>query len=274
MFGKLLKNDLKAQLHSISIVLLCIVIVTALLEGLAIFLKNDMIAIICSILVSVVLIFACIIMVIAVSMVFSKTVFGRAGYLTLTLPAKTSALVWSKTVSGLIWIFTVFALMVGSLFLFVYQAYGRLGDVLYAAEDLLSLFGAPSLKIIFSLVAIYVIYFAIYILLAVQCIYLGITVSNVSPLSKLGALTAIIVTFVGFIFVTVFSKTVGNFLPFEMLFTDTTIVFTTDVAESLQKISDDVVFRENLTKCFISLIFALGLNFPITYLVKNKVNIK
>ena len=105
MFGKLLKNDLKAQWHFVSTIYLCAFIVAAVAEGFALFSKKDMVVVLCSFLVILILAFTSLVTLITVAVMFSNTLFGRAGYLTLSLPVKTGALVRSKTLSGLIWIF-------------------------------------------------------------------------------------------------------------------------------------------------------------------------
>ncbi|MBR5442507.1 MAG: ABC-2 transporter permease [Clostridia bacterium] len=274
MFGKLLKNDLKAQWHSVNIILLCLAIICVVAEGFAILTDNDMLAALAGLLVFAVLVFACFVMVIAVSMLFSKTVFGRAGYLTLTLPARTRDLVWSKTVSGLIWIFGVFSLMILSMFIWVSQVDARFGSEIQAAADLLSLFGAPSISVVFAIVAVYTSIFAVLILLAVQCIYLGITLSNVTPFSRLGNFGAVIVTFVSIWVIVTLAGAVGDLLPMGIVLTESKILFTTDFANAVKTLGDSIIFRQNLTGIILSLAGALLLNLPITSLIKNKVNIK
>ena len=95
MFGKLLKNDLKAQWHFVSTIYLCAFIVAAVAEGFALFSKKDMVVVLCSFLVILILAFTSLVTLITVAVMFSNTLFGRAGYLTLSLPVKTGALVRS-----------------------------------------------------------------------------------------------------------------------------------------------------------------------------------
>ena len=71
MFGKLLKNDLKAQWHSVSIILLCIAIICTVGEIFATFTKNNILSAVAGMGVFFVLVFASFVMVIAVSMLFS-----------------------------------------------------------------------------------------------------------------------------------------------------------------------------------------------------------
>lgn len=274
MFGKLLKNDLKAQWHSVNIILLCLAIICVAAEIFAMVSKNNMLSVLSGLLVFAVLVFACIVMVIAVSMLFSKTVFGRAGYLTLTIPAKTRDLVWSKTISGLIWIFAVFTLMIGSMFLWVSQVDKRFGSEIEAAAELLSLFGAPSFSVVFVIVAIYTTVFAVLILLAVQCIYLGITLSNVTPFSKLGNFGAVVVTFVAIWAIVTLTGAIGKLIPMGIVLTETNVSVTTSIAQTREALGDSVIFSQNLTGVFLTLACALALNVPITSLIKNKVNIK
>ena len=99
MFGKLLKNDLKAQWSSVSSIFLIILIASVVAEIAIAVSKSAVVTLLGGLLVSVLMLFACFVIVITVAMMFSKTLFGRAGYLTLTLPVKTNKLVWSKSLS-------------------------------------------------------------------------------------------------------------------------------------------------------------------------------
>ena len=73
MFGKLLKNDLKAQWHSISAVFLCTFIIALVAEIFTMTSDEKVVKVMGGFLVSIALGFACIVIIIAVAMMFSKT---------------------------------------------------------------------------------------------------------------------------------------------------------------------------------------------------------
>ena len=112
-------------------------------------LKEDKQVVLCGGGVCLALLVASVTTLITVALMFNNTMFGKAGYLTLTLPVKINSLLASKTVSGLIWIFSVYALLIGSLVLWLYQIKTILGDQMTDTIDsLLEIFGVPSVKTI------------------------------------------------------------------------------------------------------------------------------
>lgn len=274
MFGKLLKNDLKAQWHSMSTIFLCSFIVAIAAELFTIISDNQVIRVLGGVLVILSLGFACIFVLIAVAMMFSKTMFGRAGYLTLTLPVKTGSLIRSKALSGLIWIFSVYALFIGSLLLWIYQVQKELGErVMESVEELLSVFGIPSFMTISITVACTCVSLAVTVLLAVQCLYLGITCSHVSPISKFGNFGAVVVFFVVLFAVQSVTSSVSEAVNIGMVVSTEEIKFTTDVVAAKAQAGSGAVAL-NFMGTVLRLAAAIGLHYPISYLIKNKVNIK
>ena len=274
MFGKLLKNDLKAQWHSMSVVFLCTFIVAVIAEIFTLTSDEKVITVMGGMLVSLALGFACIIIIIAVAMMFSKTMFGRAGYLTLTLPVKTGSLLASKTISSLIWVFVVYALFLGSLFLWVFQVKDSLGEeVMESAENLLKLFGVPSFLTIFMGVISFCLSLAVLVLVAVQSLQLGLTLSHVSPVSKFGNIGVIIIFFGLFAVIQTVSNTIADFIPCGLVITPDVIKITSNVDTTRAAMGMDAM-GINVIGSFIRLAVAIGLHFPTKYLIKHKVSIK
>ena len=274
MFGKLLKNDLKAQWHSMSVVFLCTFIVAVVAEIFTLTSDNKVITVMGGLLVSLALGFACIIIIIAVAMMFSKTMFGRAGYLTLTLPVKTGSLLASKTISSLIWVFVVYALFLGSLFLWVFQVKDELGqEVMESAENLLRLFGVPSFLTIFMGVFSFCLSLAVLVLVAVQSLQLGLTLSHVSPISKFGNIGIIIIFFGLFAVIQSVSNAIADLIPCGLVITPDVIKITSDVNATKATMGMDAM-GINVIGSFIRLAVAIGLHFPTKYLIKHKVSIK
>jgi hypothetical protein len=274
MFGKLLKNDLKAQWHSMSVVFLCTFIVAVIAEIFTLTSDEKVITVMGGMLVSLALGFACIIIIIAVAMMFSKTMFGRAGYLTLTLPVKTGSLLASKTISSLIWVFVVYALFLGSLFLWVFQVKDALGEeVMESAENLLKLFGVPSFLTIFMGVISFCLSLAVLVLVAVQSLQLGLTLSHVSPVSKFGNIGVIIIFFGLFAVIQSVSNAIADLLPCGLVITPEVIRITSDIQSTKAALGINAM-GINVIGSFVRLAIAIGLHFPTKYLIQHKVNIK
>lgn len=275
MFGKLLKNDLKAQWHSMSTIFLCVIIVSAVAELLVQFSNASVIKVLSGFVLILALLFACIVVVIAVGMMFSKTVFGRAGYLTLTLPVKTRSLIWSKTFSGLLWVYIVYILFFAAFFLWIYQTSTFLGgDLLTTAEELFTLLWGLSSETMISSVIYYLVWFAVAIFTLVQCIYFGITCSNVSPVSKLGNFGTVLISAVSIIILAILSTNIGNLFPFGMVMNGDVMTLTSDVYATKTAMASSYAYGFVFSGPILLAVFSCLLNIPITYMVKNKVNIK
>ena len=91
MFGKLLKNDLKAQWFSVSAIYFCALIAVVVCEIGANVLKDQKQIVLCGGGVCLALLVASVTTLITVAIMFKNTMFGKAGYLTLTLPVKTGS---------------------------------------------------------------------------------------------------------------------------------------------------------------------------------------
>ncbi len=274
MFGKLLKNDLKAQWHSMSVVFLCTFIVAVVAEIFTLTSDNKVITVMGGLLVSLALGFACIIIIIAVAMMFSKTMFGRAGYLTLSLPVKTGALLKSKTISSLIWVFAVYALFLGSLFLWVFQVKDKMGEeVMESAENLLQLFGVPSFLTIFMGVISFCLSLAVLVLVAVQALQLGLTLSHVSPISKFGNIGVIIIFFGLFAAIQTVSSAIADLLPCGLVITPEVIKITSDIYQTKASMGINAL-SVNVIGSLVRFAIAIALHFPTKYLIQHKVSIK
>jgi len=269
MFGKLLKNDLKAQWFSVSAIYFCALIAVVVFEIGANILKEDKQVVLCGGGVCLALLVASVTTLITVALMFNNTMFGKAGYLTLTLPVKINSLLASKTVSGLIWIFSVYALLIGSLVLWLYQIKTILGDQMTDTIDsLLEIFGVPSVKTITIGIIIACILFAAIILLLVQCMYLSLTLSQIKPISSFGKFGTIALFFVligGFLSL---SGTISDILPINIIISETSILFTSD-----STVTDNTMnFR--LTGAIFNILASVVLQFPMTFLINKKINLK
>lgn len=269
MFGKLLKNDLKAQWFSVSAIYFCALIAVVVCEIGANVLKDQKQIVLCGGGVCLALLIASVTTLITVAIMFKNTMFGRAGYLTLTLPVKTGSLLASKTVSGLIWIFTVYTLLICSLILWLYQIKTLLGDQMTdTINNLLAIFGVPTVKTITLGIIIACILFAAIILLTVQCMYLALTLSQIKPISSFGKFGTIILFFVLAGGLLSLSGTVSNMFPLNVVVSDTAIRFTSSVELT------ETAMSYRLTGAFFNIIASIALHFPMKFLINKKINLK
>jgi hypothetical protein len=291
MFGKLLKNDLKAQWHSFTVIFICILIVGGAAEAIAMYSAKDFFGIfsnqtlqiavfaLSNLVLFLAMVFACIMTIIAVAITFSNSTYGKTGYLTHTLPVKTSSLIWSKTITGLIWTYVVFSLLIISVSIFLYQFTNILGgDVKDLLDQILVMLFGTSLKAILNTI-IYLFFWAVAIIfLLVQSLYFAITCSHCKPLSYVSALFAIFIFFGVFITIFGLSIFVYNKLPFgilryEDLFTgNDIIVFSSNVFETqIENYRFALPFI--VSGPIFMLMASIGLSFPTIYLTKHKINV-
>ncbi len=269
MFGKLLKNDLKAQWNSISAIYFATLIVVVAGEIGANVLKEDKYIVLCGGAVCLALLIASITTIFTVAIMFNNTMFGRAGYLTLTLPVSPHALLISKTCSGLIWVFSLYSLLIGSLVLWLYQIRTVLGDQLTnTVDDLLSLFGIPSTKTIVLGVVVICILFAAVILLLIECLYFSLTLSQIKPISSFGKFGTIVLFFALVSFVLGLSENVSDLLPLNVIISETSIIFT----DSSEVTDNTMNFR--LTGAIFNMIASALIHFPMVTLINKKINLK
>ena len=274
MFGKLLKNDLKAQWHSMSTIFLCTFIVAIAAELVTLTTDSKPFSIVGGMIVFIAMGFACIVVMIAAAMIFSQTMFGRAGYLTLSLPVKTTTLLKSKTISALIWIFSVYALFMGSLFLWIYQVQKTLGDeMMESVESLLSIFGVPSFLTISVGVVFFCISLAVIVLVIVQALHLGITCSHIPPVSKFGNIGAIVIFFGAFLAIQSVTNAISDAIPFGLVITSDTLKITGDIVTA-KAMAGGGAMSIGVVGTILRLVFAIALHYPTTYLIKHKISIK
>ena len=141
------------------------------------------------------------------------------------------------------------------------------------ADQIFTLLLGKSISTMVSMLTYYLIWFGIIMFIIIQCLYLGITCSHVSPVSKLGVLGAVIVFFGAFALTVSLTGIVTKFLPFGMVICEETVTLTSNVVRTQTELGD-YAYGFNFAGPLVMLIISVVLNFPITYLTRNKVDIK
>lgn len=194
MIGKLIKNDLKAGIRQMGNIYLAAAIAIGAMLFSALF-NNGILKFLSSAAVVVVTLIVVIVTFGSVIFGTNKSLFGREGYLTQTLPVRTSSLIFTKWLSSSIWIIISYALAAVSIVgIFVYWTVEN--------QD-----GAQFYSMIFSFaqsfgVGAEIVYKKYIIVSAIiglfnACIFVmyimfAITLSNINPFHKLGSMGVIL----------------------------------------------------------------------------------
>ena len=194
MIGKLIKHEMKAGARRMSNIYLAAAIASGAMLFSAFF-KSGFMRFITS--AAVVIIAAVAVVVTFASVVFgaNKSLFGREGYLTQTLPVRTSSLIFAKWFASSVWVLASYALAaIAFVAVFVYwttqnQEGSQIYDMIYSflqgfgigAESVYQKYLTISAIIGFFNACIFVMY-----------VLFAITLSNINPFHKLGTLGVII----------------------------------------------------------------------------------
>lgn len=133
MLGKLLKNEIKSYRLSMGITFLSALVITLLMKCMCMLPYHDdfqtfvqTISFSLFYYVIMLVVFAAQILIIVR---FYTTMVGDRGYLTWTLPAKTSTVLWSKLIGGGVWHFLSVVVMILCLILFLVGDYWDFGGM-------------------------------------------------------------------------------------------------------------------------------------------------
>ncbi len=194
MLGKLLKHDLKAGARRMGNIYLA-----ALIAGFAMifssFTQNGIVKFLS---ISAVIVIAGIAVIMTFAGVIfgaNKSLFGREGYLTQTLPVRTSTLIFSKWLSSCIWLVVSYSVAVVSIVFVAYYSMNSSQDGTQMMFDIIS----SLLDILGGSGKAFKIWLVVYALIGlfnmcvlVMLIIFTITFSNVRPFHKLGTFGIII----------------------------------------------------------------------------------
>ncbi len=194
MTGKLIKHELKAGARRMGNIYLAALIACGAMLFSAFF-KSGFMRFVSS--AAVVIVTAVAVIVTFVSVVFgaNKSLFGREGYLTQTLPVRTSSLIFAKWFSASVWVIISYALAaVAFVAIFVYwttenQEGAQVYDMLYS---FLQGFGIGAEAIYQKHLAVIAVVGLFNACIFVMFVLFAITISNISPFHKLGSFGVII----------------------------------------------------------------------------------
>lgn len=205
---------------------------------------------------------------------FNDTLFGRQGYLTLTLPVKGSELLISKVLVSFLWIVASFGIM--GLTFYVIFVYGkeRSGGTMDSMWEIISVSGIldmlPSKTAIIEFIAVVVILAISTIITYVGYVYFTVTVANTRTLQNHPKLYGGLIFFGIMSFVNTLGNVLSEYLPL------TINVSTEKVFFSFTQMGAEpnVLISYGIGGTILSGLVAVGLLFATGYIIENKANIK
>jgi len=294
LVGKLIKNEFKAGFH-----FLCpIYIVVAIISALAFYtcsnaakdLNSEQAVLpVLVLMLAGLAVFAGTIITVIIN--FNKSMFKDQGYLTFTLPASSTQLLFAKAFSSFIWIlfsYIVFiALLAGaviSMLIPVLKAEGL--DSIEKLETFydLQLISAAidgrtlpwgSIYEAFDAFAEIGLFIAAYIFIlsifSVSQIYFSVSLSNVRPFQKLGMFSTIGIYFFVFVVTSIISSSLNE-----------SIAFCVEITlQGVETLSEPAIMEEEMSSFKVGIgdigfpLLATSLFFPLTsWFMKHKINLK
>ena len=300
MLGKLIKNSIKSSMAAVYTIYITLACMAAVLGILIIFDftslgKTGMLAALVSKLVvaaalCVTALVAVLLTIVAVFSDFSKSMYGKQGHLTMTLPVRSSSLLLSKWMAGTICILISYIvlylcfILCASSVLNDLLTYINAGDTasnnLYAylwgvIKYVIEASGAPmpSTGIIFTLVNLYAFRGGVQLCIFVLEVFFAITLSKVRPFNKTRRLGAILYFFGMYLLVYGFSTLVSKLINIYLLI-NSDYAFTFTVAErdvALAWANGMGAFP--VTSIYCSIIMSIAIFLVTALLVDRKVNV-
>ncbi len=273
MLGKLIKHEL---LHSARYTMSIYIAVTAItvIMGLSLLSPVTWLGVMSCFALYAAGILAVIITLVSVIKNFYDTLFGRQGYLTLTLPVKCSTLLISKVIVSFIWIIASFALMALTFVLIFFYAKEKSSGYFTLVSDAVSLSGIlemlPSASTVISLLLAAAVWAIITIFTYVSFVYFTVTVANTRVLQSHPKLLG------GIIFLVIFSlnNTVGNILTQYLPLTFNVGNDRVYLAFEQMGRAEEALLSYGVGGTLFSGILAVGLLWLTGYILEHKVNLK
>lgn len=273
MLGKLIKHEFKHSARYTMSIYIAVIAISGIL-GLSLLSSATWLGVMSCFALYIAGFVAVIVTLVSVIKNFYDTLFGRQGYLTLTLPVKCSTLLISKLIVSFTWIVISFGVMVLTFMLIFFYARHKSDGYISLITDAISISGIldvlPSAQAVIELLVVFAIMAIITIFTYVSFVYFTVTAANTRALQSHPKLLG------GLIFLGIFSvtNTVNNILTELIPLTfnvDTEKVFF--AFKSMSNVND-ALFSFGIGGTIFSGLVAVGLMFATGYILEHKVNLK
>lgn len=270
MLGKLIKNEFKANIHTIGMIY--VVAAAAILVMMAAYIVEiTWLSAIATIVLGATGILAVVMTFVSVVQNFKKTLFGGQGYLSFTLPVTSGQLLAAKTITSFCWMLLSYAVAIGIFFGIYLYATAMIGeDIKLAIHMVLSMFeGLPSgdtIKLAIAFIA-FIIFVRIVVLIAQ--LYFAITIANTRVMQKLGGFASVVVFFAVFVVMQVVGVLLAQYVPLSIVLTSEGIFYSTE-----STMANPLGLSFGLAGTIFNVVGAAALFFATAKLMNSKVNIK
>jgi hypothetical protein len=219
---------------------------------------------------------------------FNRSMYKSEGYLTLTLPVRSSTLLFSKWLSGSFWVilsYTVWCLcMFGSVLYLLRGAMRAVeGDADYYSiysliTEMVRQFAeaggiaTPNLTVVFNLASLYAINGGIRAFVFVLIVYMAVTLSHCRPFNRLGKVGAVLY-FLGIssIILTI-SGLIAKLIKVYIVVSQDAFTFALSEAE-VQLAWANGYGAVAITNVYVTALLAVAVFLITSYLIDRKVNV-
>ncbi len=270
MLGKLIKNEFKANIHTIGMIY--VVAAAAVLVMMAAFIvKITWLSALATIVLIATGFLAIVMTFVSVVSNFKKTLFGGQGYLSFTLPVTSGQLLAAKTITSFCWMLLSYAVAIGIFFgVYLYSTAMIGDDVKFAIQMMLSMFdGFPSGDTIKLAIAFIALIIFVRIVVLIAQLYFAITISNTRIMQKLGGFAPVIVFFAVFVVMQVISVLLAQYVPLSVVLTSEGIFYSTE-----STMADPLGLSFGLAGTIFNVVCGAALFVSTAKLMNSKVNIK
>lgn len=270
MLGKLIKNEIKHSAHTMFGIYLS-ALITIVIMGLAYLADIAWLSSLSTLALVAIAFLSVIITFIGIIVNFNKTLYREQGYLSFTLPVKTSELLASKAIVAFFWMIITYLIAIGLFGCVTFYVNSLIGeDNIALIKSLLHIFASlPAEKALKQLLVVIAVGIFIQLAFLISELFFAITFSNTRVMQKTGTFGAILVFFGVFIVSQIGLFVFTNYIPLALLPTDTglALVYGKTMAEL-----GGMAF--GISGIIFQLLACGGLFWATGYLMEHKVNIK
>lgn len=272
MLGKLIKHEFKHSARYVTAIYACTAAVLAVM-AIALVIKITWLSVVASIVLYVVGLLVVIMTLVAVIKNFYDTLYSNQGYLSFTLPVKCGTLLVSKVLVSFVWIIASIVAL-GLIYLVIFfNARAQSGEELGSILDLLKDSGMLEMLPSGEMIAKFIAYFAVMLLLTILTfvgfVYFSVTLANTRPLQKHPKLFGFLIFFGSY----ALTNSIGAKLTYSLPFSIAVNVDSIKIAFTSMERSD-AVFSFGLGGTIFMALVALGMLFATGWIMEHKVNVK
>lgn len=205
---------------------------------------------------------------------FFKSLYSPQGYLSFTLPVSSNQLLGSKILVYGGWLILSFVALFAIYFYWGNFAMQEYGEEISFVETLANSFGFEfSVVQLITLLIIFAIKLAIYLISGVFIIYFAITISHVGKLQKYSIVLSVVLFFVAFSVCSAIVNKSSDIINICVVFIPETKAVAFDILKKGEAFREGLI-ASSITDAITWILLDVGIFFGTSYIMHKKVNIK